>query len=87
MDYTAELHNVNISNYKDHITGIPFQVAWGEIYNDTADYGNHPIKNGASIHTSVIDHIAKKDDGEYIVTRNSVYKVVGEIKYDDNKVN
>lgn len=80
MHYIAELRNVALTDHLDR-DDITFQVAWGNIYNDTATYGNHPMRDGADIHTSKVDRIATVGDDKYIITRNSTYKVIGDIKY------
>lgn len=65
MEYTAELHFVEVA----------LGLAFGHIYNDKR--GRFP--DGTEVKTSLVKEIVVKEDTTYIVTRNSVYKVVGEL--------
>lgn len=75
MEHIAKLENVVVVSHGD------FHLGWGNILEDKATYGNHPIADGLYIHTSPIEKIEEVDGSTYIVTKNSVYKVIGDINY------
>lgn len=75
MEHIAKLKKVTV------ISHGPFHLAWGHIFDDKADHGNHPLPDDAYIHTSTIKDIVKEGEDTYIVTRNSTYKVEGDIGY------
>lgn len=84
MDYIAELHKPTVVCYgskEDAETGTAVWLAWGIIQGDKATHGNHPIKDGYEIRTSPVEDIVEEDEVQYIITRNSTYKVVGIIDY------
>lgn len=77
----AELRNVELYEYppsEAHPHGMT--IAWANIFNDRASYGNHPLRQGAYMHTSPV--ISIKDAGSFklIFTKNSVYKTLGPIR-------
>lgn len=80
MEHIAELQNVGITKHKNS-DGEDFKIAWGTIFNDKAEYGNHPIADGHLIHTSVVKDIVEEDGSTYLITNNSIYKVIGKIKH------
>lgn len=74
MEITGELHNVLVMT-KDNIP----VVAWGYVHRDIRDR----FFDGQYIRTSYIESI----DGDLITTRNSVYKVIGEMTYKEYTTN
>lgn len=62
-------------------TGTAVWLGWGKITKDSSTSGNHPFVDGTEIRTSPIEDIVTEDEKQYLVTRNTVYEISGEIKY------
>ncbi len=69
--YTAILRNPRL--YKDPYWGV--ERATGSIYDDRAGR----FYDGQVVYTSKVQAIAETAGVKYIITRNSIYKVEGEI--------
>jgi len=62
-------------------TGTAIWLGWGNIKDDTSSVGDRPFPDGTQIRTSPIEDIVTEDGKQYLVTRNSVYEISGEINY------
>lgn len=52
--------------------------AEGSIFNDTKTGGYHPFNDGKWVSTSGVKEIVKDGTGEFLVTHNTVYKIIGQ---------
>ena len=68
MEYQAELELPYSPSVGSYITGY--------IFNDSATHGNHPFRDATPIYTSTIQDIVVEEDAAYIITRNTVYKLI-----------
>lgn len=68
MEYHAELKAVSEVTIGRSTTGY--------IFEDTHTHGNHPFPNGSYIFTSTIQDITQVEGVTYIITRNTVYKLI-----------
>lgn len=81
-NYIAELHNVSLGRTLSANGEVLYGMAWGNIISDRATYGNHPLRNGAYIHTNVVVQLWTVSGVTFIKTRSdSVYLVRGEVTF------
>lgn len=74
LTHHAELHNpIRITANGD---------TWyeGRIYGDKHTHGNHPFRDGVSIITTSMQSEHVLDGDKYVVTRNTIYKIIGEVR-------
>lgn len=83
MESIAKISNVEITEMRFLSREKVDKVAWGLIKDDKSTHGNHPFPDGTEIRTSPIKEIVEEDGVKYIITENSTYEVVGEIKNQD----
>ena len=74
INHHAELHNP--------VKYIHEDGSWceGRIHRDIHTHGNHPFRDGTSVTTSNVIDTIRFDGDFYIITQNTTYKVVGEIR-------
>lgn len=74
IHHHAELHNPVKYTHEGS--------AWceGRIYRDIHTHGNHPFRDGAPVTTSNVVDTVRFDGDWFIITQNTTYKVVGEIR-------
>lgn len=84
-NFIAELHNVTIDRrIGSEDTEVSYGLAYGVIMNDRATYGNHPLRDGAGIHTNYVTQIWEVAGYTFIKTNSdSIYLIRGEITFRD----
>lgn len=83
MESIAKISHVEISDMRFLGREKVDKVAWGLIKDDKSIHGNHPFPDGTEIRTSPIKDIVEEDGVKYIITENSTYEVIGDIKRQD----
>lgn len=72
MEHIATL-KTSIPENLSHYLGVK---CYGFIFGDKATYGNHPLREGAYIHTNRVKQVVIDEQGTFIVTdSDSVYKL------------
>ena len=76
IHFDARLSHVFIQYGRDKANAI----AWGNVWDDKMTTGNHPFRDATWIHTSQIVKVFSVAQVWFIETRNTVYRVMGDIE-------